>query len=112
MSYIIGSTKLFTVDATLENDMLSPNANANSLPLNHLATIEHYATFNDSPPNPNIALPIHIHVKSSLYPPIVKTNYPKVKIVKNTNNPILTPTLSMKIPPNKGRIILGMEYTV
>ena len=30
----------------------------------------------------------------------------------NTKLPTLTPSLSIKIPPNNGRIIFGKEYTL
>lgn len=33
-------------------------------------------------------------------------------MIVNNINPILMPILSRKIPPNKGKIIFGNEYTV
>lgn len=37
-------------------------------------------------------------------------DYPKNKRTENINSPFLTPNLSTKKPPNKGRIIFGSEY--
>jgi len=42
----------------------------------------------------------------------MKSNYPKVNTMVNIIKPALIPILSKKIPPKRGRIMFGMEYTV
>ena len=43
--------------------------------------------------------------------PKLNTTYPIVINVENTSSEILVPILSTSTPPNKGRIMLGNEYT-
>ena len=87
-----------------------PNANDNSFPKNHLLTTADYVTVKFSPPNPKIILPINIITNVFLDNVDKKhTNYPIITIKENKNNPYLTPILSIKIPPNRGKIIFGIE---
>lgn len=43
-------------------------------------------------------------------PENVHNAYPTIKITEKIKHPFLTPNLSIKKPPNRGKIILGKEY--
>jgi hypothetical protein len=80
--------------------------------LNHIDTIEDYATLMDSPPRPKMTLPASIIQYFCLYAPSMHTNYPNVNMEVNKSNPGLIPILSRKTPPKIGKTIFGILYTV
>lgn len=69
-----------------------------------------YAAFKLSEPMPKIHLPANIVPYDNVYPPITTILQPKIRIDENINILILTPILSIRMPPKNGKMIFGAEY--
>ena len=99
----------FTKEPILSTLAVIPKAITNSLPLNQVEVVVWETTRIFSPPSPKMNRPIIIRVKLALKPPIAKMNYPVANSDANSGVPILIPSLSIKIPPKIGNIMLGKE---
>ena len=78
---------------------------------NHAETIALWPTYMLSQPIPKSARPVTISLKDRWYPPIMKINWPRHRMLVKRTRPFLLPILSYKIPLNIGKTKLGMAYT-
>ena len=96
-------------DPSREMLEFSPKAIESSFPENQLITMMLWAMSRFSPPHPKIPLPNKAILNDSNQTPKLKTAWPTVTSTEDTKITALTPNLSIKIPPSKGKIILGKE---